>query len=52
MSLTAGKYVWATMCGAAIVPAAERSFCRSIQPSPFIEPISRTVVTPCASHSL
>ncbi len=32
--------------------SAERFFWSSIEPRPFIEPISRTVVTPCASQSL
>ncbi len=32
--------------------SAERFFWSSIQPRPFIETISRTVVTPCASQSL
>ncbi len=40
------------MRGAAISLAADFAFWSSVQPRPLKQPISRTVVTPCASHSL
>ena len=40
------------MLGAAMLFSADRFFWSSVQPRPLIEPISRTVVTPCASQSL
>ncbi|MNI48584.1 hypothetical protein D3C73_1031540 [compost metagenome] len=51
-SFTAGNTECTTMRGAAILLAAESSRCSIVQPRPPIAPISRTVVTPCASHSL